>query len=256
MTKLCCESLKANIIAARDGSEPNLRKQLAYLYHIFDYYGWRDWLVTNLTVRIPNEEALLLAPFGLTFDEITPDNLIKIDFSGNIIDSKYGFQIDKSGIGVPCAIYRKHMNINCILHTHSDYGVAVSNLEQELLLLDQLAMMLAGKVAYHDSEKDQLDKLLHNIKGKYSLVLKNHGLVSIGPSIAETFWFHYYLEASCKVYILTTSSGSKINYPDKETVTNTADGYDLWRKHNVYPDLNHSELLFDSVKRKIGYIFG
>ena len=260
MSELNYALIKANIIAARDTGEANLRKQLAYLYRIFDYYGWCDLLLTHLSVRIPHEKALLIQPFGLTFNEVTPDNLIKVDFSGKIIDNKYGFEINKNGTAVHRSIYANRSEINCILHTHSHYGVAVANQEQDLLLLDQMTMMFAGKIGYHDFEtlftkNTKQEQLLHDMQGKYVMILKNHGLLSAGSSITEAFWFHYYLEASCKVHILTTSTGSKLQYPDKEIVVDTAAQYDLWRNHNDQVEVGNSDWLFDAAKRKIGYIF-
>lgn len=261
MNELNYQNIKNNIINARATDEQNLRKQLAYLYRVFDYYGWCDLIVTHLSVRIPNEEALLILPFGLAFDEITPENLVKVDFDGNIIDSKFGFQINKNGTTVHRAVYRNFPEINCILHTHSTYGVAVSNLDEELLLLDQIAMMFHGKIGYHDFETlfindNEQDHLLHDMQGKYSMILKNHGLISVGASITEAFWFHYYLETSCKLHVLTRSTGGKIKYPSEETVINTAAKYELWRNHNDHLEVSDSELLFDAAKRKIGYIFG
>lgn len=261
MSQLNYESVKKNIIAARSTDEVNLRKQLAYLYRIFDHYGWCDLIVTHLSARIPGEDALLILPFGLAFDEITPENLVKVDFDGNILDSKFGFQINKNGTTVHRAIYRHFSHVNCILHTHSTYGVTVSNLEEELLLLDQIAMMFDNKIGYHDFETlfindNEQDQLLHDMQGKYSMILKNHGLISVGTSITEAFWFHYYLETSCKLHVLTRSTGGKIKYPSLETVTNTAAKYELWRNHNDHLEVSDSELLFDAAKRKIGYIFG
>lgn len=261
MAELTYESIKANIFTARDISEANLRKQLAYLYRIFDYYGWCDLIVTHLSVRIPGEDALLILPFGLAFDEITPENLVKVDFDGNIIESSFGFHINKNGTTVHRSIYRYKPEVNCILHTHSHYGVAVSNQEQELLLLDQIAMMFEGKLGYHDFETlfindNEQDQLIQDMQGKYSMILKNHGLISVGSSISEAFWFHYYLETSCKLHILTASTGSKIKFPSPATITNTAAKYDLWRNHNDHIEVSDSELLFDAAKRKIGYIFG
>jgi ribulose-5-phosphate 4-epimerase/fuculose-1-phosphate aldolase len=260
MQNITYKQIESNIISSRGQTESNLRKQLAYLYRIFDYYGWCDLIVTHLSVRVPNEEALLILPFGLAFDEITPDNLVKVDFDGNILDSRYGFQINRNGTTVHRAVYRDFPDINCILHTHSTYGVTVSNLDEELLLLDQIAMMFDGKLGYHDFETlfindNEQDQLLHDMKGKFSMILKNHGLISVGKSIAEAFWFHYYLEQSCKLHVLTRSAGSNIKYPSPATVKNTAAKYEQWRNQNDHIPVSDSELLFDAAKRKIGYIF-
>src|SRR5271157_3176902 len=94
------KALITSIEEIRNPSEENLRKQLAYLYRIFDYYQWCDLIVTHLSVRIPGEDALLINPFGLTFKEITPENLVKVDFAGNIVESRLGFANNRNGTTV------------------------------------------------------------------------------------------------------------------------------------------------------------
>ena len=247
MQNITFKQIEENIISSRALNEENLRKQLAYLYRIFYHYDWCDLIVTHLSVRVPNENALLIIPFGLAFDEVTPDNLVKVDFAGNVITSHSGFSINKNGTTAHRAIYSKSQEINCILHTHSHYGVAVSNLEEDLLLLDQLAMMFHGKLGYHDFETlfindNEQDHLLKDMQGKSSMILKNHGLITVGKNITDAFWFHYYLETSCK--------------PSKATVENTAAKYEIWRNKNDHITVSDSELLFDAAKRKVGYIFG
>lgn len=260
MKSLNFGDIEKNIINSRATTEDNLRKQLAYLYRIFNHYDWCDLIVTHLSVRLTNENALLILPFGLAFDEITPDNLIKVDFDGKVLDSKYGFQINKNGTTVHRAIYRENPDINCILHTHSHYGVAVSNQAENLLLLDQIAMMFHGKVGYHDFETlfindNAQTHLQKDLRGKNSMILKNHGLISVGRDIMDAFWFHYYLETSCKIHILTRSAGTEIQRPSQATVENTAAKYEIWRNKNDHLSVSDSELLFDAAKRKVGYIF-
>lgn len=252
--------IESNIVNTRSIDENNLRKQLAYLYRIFYYYNWCDLIVTHLSVRVPNEMALLILPFGLAFNEVTPENLVKVDFEGNIIDSPCGFQINKNGSIVHRVIYKRFSDIACILHTHSPYGVTVSNLDEELLILDQISMMFYSKVGYHnfdtiftnDNEQKQLLNDMHN---KQCMILKNHGLISVGKNITEAFWFHYYLELTCKIHVLTRSTGSKIQYPLQNTIINTFNKYEIWRNKNDHIKVSDSELLFDAAKRQIGYIF-
>ncbi|MDF3054561.1 MAG: class aldolase [Gammaproteobacteria bacterium] len=260
MNSLSFNKIQENIIDARQTDEKNLRKQLAYLYRIFEYYGWCDLIVTHLSVRIPSENALLILPFGLSFDEVTPENLVKVDFDGNIIESPCNFNINQNGTTVHRGIYRNMPHIHAVLHTHSEYGVAVANLEDELLLLDQIAMMFYGKIGYHDFEtlfinNNEQEQLLHDMQGKSAMILKNHGLLTVGQSIAEAFWFHYYLESSCKRHVLTQSIGGKIKYPHPDTVKHTADKYEQWRNKNEHMAVSDSELLFDAAKRKVGYLF-
>ncbi len=134
--KLTFETISDNIRASREQTPENYRKQLAYLYRIFEHYGWCDLIVTHLSVRVPGENALLILPFGLSFDEVTPDNLVKVDFEGNILESRCGFNINKNGTTAHRMIYKNNPDVNCILHTHSHYGVAIANLTSDLLLLD------------------------------------------------------------------------------------------------------------------------
>lgn len=254
------DKIKENIIKSRENSEANLRKQLAYLYRIFDYYDWCDLIVTHLSVRVPNEDALLIVPFGASFDEVTPDNLVKVDFEGNVLESRAGFQINKNGTTVHRAIYKNLPHVNSILHTHSLYGTALSNLDVDFMMLDQISMMFHHKVGYHDFEKlfikdDEQMSLIKDMEGKNSVILKNHGLITVGSSIVEAFWFHNYLEKSCKLQMLTMSAGQKIKYPSAQTVDETAAKYELWRNKNDHIEVSDSELLFDAAKRKVGYIF-
>lgn len=255
------EQVRASAIASRANNEANLRKQLAYLYRIFNHYGWDDLIVTHLSVRLAEEEALLILPFGLSFDEITPENLIKVDFAGNILTSTQGFNINQNGTTVHRSIYKARPEINCILHTHSHYGVVMSSLQEELQFLDQIAMMFYNKLGYHDFEKlfindNEQQQLLHDIEGKNSMILKNHGLLSVGKTLVEAFWFHYYLELSCKNQVSALSTNSKLKLPDIEIIKATSHKYDTWRDKNEHVELSDSELLFEAAKRKVGYIFG
>jgi ribulose-5-phosphate 4-epimerase/fuculose-1-phosphate aldolase len=250
MKEITKDMIDASIKRAKEKTEANLRIQLAYLYRIFDYYSWCDLIVTHLSVRVPGENALLINPFGLSFKEITPDNLVKVDFNGNVLESKSGLPNNKNGSTVHRAIYRAKPEINCILHTHSHFGVAVASLEQELMLLDQIGMMFYGKVGYHDFEKlfindEKQQPLLDDIQNNHCMILKNHGLLTVGKNIAEAFWFHYYLETTCKNQVLTMSTGGKIHHASEEAIKKTAASYDGWR------DID-SELLFEAAKRLVG----
>lgn len=246
--------LQSHILAAAQPTEHNLRIQLAYLYRIFNHYQWSDLIVTHLSVRVPNEKALLINPFGLSFDEITPDSLVKIDFDGQILDSPLGFVNNKNGGTVHRAIYRNRPDIHCILHTHSHHGVAVSSLEEGLMLLDQIGMMFHGKVGYHEFETlfindEKQEKLLEDLGNHSVMILHNHGLLSVGSNIPEAFWFHYYLEHACKVQVMTMSTGGQIRLVSEQTVRETADRYTGWRAED-------SRLLFEAAKRQVGLVFG
>jgi len=250
MNKITKEMIDASIQKTKEQTEANLRVQLAYLYRIFDYYSWCDLIVTHLSVRIPGENALLINPFGLSFKEITPDNLVKVDLDGNVLESRSGLPNNKNGTTVHRAIYRAKPDIHCILHTHSHFGVAVSSLQQELMLLDQIGMMFYNQVGYHDFEKlfindDGQQALIADMKNYPCMVLKNHGLLTVASSIPEAFWFHYYLEYTCKIQVLTMSMGGKIHHASEEAIKQTAASYEGWKGAD-------SELLFEAAKRLVG----
>ena len=182
--------------------------------------------------------------------EITPDNLVKVDLDGNVLESKSGLPNNKNGTTVHRAIYSAKPNINCILHTHSQFGVAVANLDEKLMLLDQIGMMFYNKIGYHDFEKlfindDQQQALINDMQDYSCMILKNHGLLTVGHTIAEAFWYHYYLETTCKIQVLTLSTGGKIHHPSEEAIKQTAASYERWK--NV-----DSKLLFEAAKRLTG----
>jgi ribulose-5-phosphate 4-epimerase/fuculose-1-phosphate aldolase len=250
MNSITKEMIDSEIEKTKEQTEENLRIQLAYLYRIFDHYGWCDLIVTHLSVRIPGENNLLINPFGLSFKEITPDNLVKVDLDGKVLESRSGLPNNKNGTTVHRAIYRAKPAINCILHTHSHFGVAVASLEQKLMLLDQIGMMFYGKVGYHDFEKlfindDKQQALIDDMQSNYCMILKSHGLLTVGENIAEAFWFHYYLETTCQNQVLAMSTGGKIHHASEDAIKKTAASYDNWRDTD-------SELLFEAAKRQVG----
>ncbi len=250
MQPLTKDAIYTSIKAANEQTEANLRVQLAYLYRIFDYYSWCDLIVTHLSVRIPSENTLLINPFGLAFKEVTPENLIKLDMDGNILESKTGLLNNHNGSTVHRAVYRHNPNVNCIFHTHSHFGVAVSCLQEKLMLLDQIGMMFHNKVGYHDFEKlfvndETQQALIDDLKDNQCLILKNHGLLTVGSSITEAFWYHYYLEYACKIQVLTMSTGGKIQHVSQAAIEKTAASYDNWRDGD-------SQLLFEAAKRLVG----
>ncbi len=121
-------------------------------------------------------------------------------------------------------------------------------------------MMFHDKVGYHEFKTlfindNAQEELLSDMSGKQAMILKNHGLISVGKTISEAFWFHYYLETTCKIQVLTLSTGAKINYPDEGIVQHTAEKYDKWRNANDHISVSDSELLFDAAKRKVKYLF-
>lgn len=199
-----------------DKNESSLRIQLAAVCHLLEYYGWSDAILNHVTARLPeNQNQFLMNPFGLMYQEITASNLVKLDLNGSKIGDN-SWPVNKPGFILHSAIYEYRPDINCVIHTHTPYGVAISMLEKGLICSDQMAMLFHDSVGYHDFEgvvidEDEKTRIARDLGLNKSLILRNHGLVATGRTIAEAFWNYYYLEFACKTQIIALSSGMQIN---------------------------------------------
>lgn len=216
--------------------EWQVRVDLAAAYRLAHLYGWTTTLIYNhISARIPGpEHHFLLNPFGLRWDEVTASNLVKIDLDGNILDdTPHG--INKAGYTIHSAIHGAREDAMCVIHTHTEAGMAVSSLEDGLLFTNQDAMMFYGRVAYHDFEGIALDlsereRLVADLGAEETLILRNHGLLTTGGSVAEAWVRMYFLEKTCSAQLALLSaaaaSGQKIRFPSKEVCEHTAQQYE------------------------------
>ena len=201
--------------------DAELRVQLAAAYRLMDRFGWSELTETHISARLPNtEDYFLLNPYGMMFDEITASSLVKVDFTGNIIDNSE-WRINPTGFVIHSGVLNGRQDINCVLHTHSPYSTAVSMLECGLLPISQFALQFYNRVAYHDYEGLALDlsereRLIKDLGDKNVMVLRNHGLLTVGRTIAEAFTLMFYFEKACKVQILAQSTGSPLIIPSED----------------------------------------
>ncbi|NRB11332.1 MAG: class II aldolase/adducin family protein [Rickettsiaceae bacterium] len=191
--------------------------QLAAICHLIDHFGWSDMILNHVSAKIPegHTDTFLMNPYGLLYDEITASSLVEVDFAGNQVD-KSSLPVNKPGSILHSTIYQARSDINAVIHTHTPYGVALSMLEEGLILNDQMSMIFHNKIGYHDFEgiitsPAEKSRIAENLADNKCLILRNHGLVATGKSIAEAFWNYYYLEFACKTQILALSTGKKIN---------------------------------------------
>ena len=201
-------------------NEFDLRIELAAAYQLIDKFNLSDLISTHISVRLPDKKNhFLLNPFGKMFHEIKASNLVEVDLEGNVFGDSKG-SINPAAFFTHSAIYMARDDLNCVFHTHSRYGVAVSALECGLLPISQFAMQFYDRVAYLDYEgtfitsndRIRIGKTLGN---KPVMFLRNHGLLTTGRTIAEAFIRTFYLERSCEVQILAQSSGEKLVVPPK-----------------------------------------
>ena len=191
-----------------------LRRQLAAAYRLVDHFGWTELIYGHLTARVPGEQAhFLINPFGLNYDEVTASNLVKIDVDGNIIgESKY--PVNYAGFVIHSAIHMAHQaRHRVVMHTHTRAGMAVSATSEGLLPISMNATAFHGALAYHDYEGvslelDERPRLVQDLGDQTAMMLRNHGLLTTGRTVAEAFLRLYRLERACQIQIDAGAAGT------------------------------------------------
>ncbi len=181
-----------------------VRRDLAACYRLFVRFGWTDLIFTHLSARVPGSpNHYLINPYGLLFEEITASNLIKVAFDGTVVSGDH--PVNEAGHHIHSAILQARADIQVALHSHTRAGIAVSCQPDGLMLLSQQAMEVQQFICYHDytfSVDDPLTEcraLARDIGDKWLMVMRNHGLLAAGRSVAEAFYLLYTLENACKV---------------------------------------------------------
>ncbi len=189
------------------------RVDLAAAYRLVAHYGWDDLVFTHLSVRVPGPDRhFLLNPYGMMFDEVTASSLVKVDLGGNIVmESPY--RINPAGFTIHSAVHEAREDAHCVMHLHTIYGVAVSAQEHGLLPLSQQSLFPLASLAYHDYEglalnEEEKPRLVADLGDKNFLILRNHGLLTTGRTVADAFLGMYLLENSCRIQILAQSDGA------------------------------------------------
>jgi ribulose-5-phosphate 4-epimerase/fuculose-1-phosphate aldolase len=195
--------------------EWNLRVDLAAAYRLVAAYGWSDLVFTHISARIPGpEHHFLINPYGLMFDEITASSLVKIDQACNkVIESP--FPVNPAGFTIHSCIHQVREDAGCVLHTHSRAGVAVSAQKCGILPISQQSTFVLASLAYHDYEgvalrDDEKPRLQRDLGDRHFLVLRNHGLLTVGPTIADAFLSLYTFENTCRIQIDAQAGGELI----------------------------------------------
>jgi len=196
------------------------RVDLAAAYRLVALYGWDDLIFTHISARVPGDEHhFLLNPYGMMFDEVTASSLVKIDLAGNKVMASPYF-INPAGFTIHSAVHAAREDALCVMHLHTDYGVAVSAQKDGLLPISQQAMLALQSLAYHDYEglalnEEEKPRLVSDLGDKNHLILRSHGLLTIGRTAAEAFLAMFLLERACKIQILAQAGGAElVKVPD------------------------------------------
>ncbi|XP_048021194.1 alpha-adducin isoform X5 [Megalobrama amblycephala] len=205
--------LRGSDSIAYDKGEKLLRCKLAAFYRLADLFGWSQLIYNHLTVRLNSEqERFLIVPFGLLYSEVTASSLVKINLQGEIVDrGSTNLGVNQAGFTLHSAIYAARPDIKCIVHIHTPAGAAVSAMKCGLLPISPEALAL-GEVAYHDYHGILVDEeenvLIQKNLGPKSkvLILRNHGLVSVGETVEEAFYYIHNLVTACEIQVRTLAS--------------------------------------------------
>jgi ribulose-5-phosphate 4-epimerase/fuculose-1-phosphate aldolase len=202
------QSVRAQVSA----EEWAVRVDLAACYRLVAHYGWDDLVFTHLTARVPGpEHHFLINPYGMMFDEITASSLVKIDLEGNkVLPSPY--EINPAGFTIHSAIHAAREDAHCVIHLHTDAGVAVSAQRDGLLPISQTALFPLSSLGYHDYEgvalrDDEKPRLVADLGNHSVMILRNHGTLAVGPTVADAFMQMFVLERACRMQILAQSGG-------------------------------------------------
>lgn len=208
------------------------RVDLAACYRLVDLYGMTDMIANHISARVPDEEgAFLINAYGLFYEEITASSLIKVDLDGEVLAkpdfSALGqdFGINRAGYVIHSAIHRARPDVGCVIHTHTWAGMAVSAMNCGVLPLTQTAMRFA-RVGYHNYESvaialGEQERLVADLGDAEVMVLRNHGLLAVGPTIPEAFSNIYRIELACRAQIAAVSCQTELIVPANDVIART-----------------------------------
>lgn len=191
--------------------ELQLRRDLAAAYRLAALFGWDDTLYTHFSVRLPGdgEPRFLINPFGLFFEEIRASDLIVVDMHGKVVEGNADYNV--AGFTIHSAVHMARDDAHCVIHTHTLPGMAVAALDQGLLQLNQISTEFHGRLGYHDYEGVALDlderrRIQASLGDNIALMLRHHGLLSVGATVADAFYVMYYLNRACEIQLAATST--------------------------------------------------
>ncbi|MCZ8337003.1 MAG: class II aldolase/adducin family protein [Burkholderiaceae bacterium] len=210
---------QSTIRAQVSEQEWQLRVDLAACYRLIALHGWDDLVFTHISAKIPGpEHHFLINPYGLTFDEITASSLVKIDMQCNpVVPTPH--KVNPAGFVIHSAIHAAREDAGCVLHTHTRAGVAVSAMKRGLLPISQQATVIMNSLAYHDYEgiagrDDERPRLQQHLGTANYLMLRNHGLLTVGRTVGDAFLHMYTFESACQIQVGALAGGEVIEVGD------------------------------------------
>jgi len=235
--------------AGMSPEEWQARQELACAYRLFDHFGWHEIIFNHITLRVPGEEGrFLINPFGLLYREVKASNLVKIDIQGKIIgDSRH--PVNPAGFVVHSAVHANRPDAHCVMHTHTTAGMAVACQEDGLIFNNFTAVFFYDRLAYHDYEgitldTDECERLAADLGGRDAMILRNHGLLTCGTSVALAFARMHLLQRACEVQIASQAGGARPRLVPAEIAAKAA-----MQAERAYVEGTDADLQFAALQR-------
>lgn len=207
--------------------EWKVRVELAAVYRAMAWFGWDDLAFTHISARVPGKlDEFLINPYGMFFDEITASSLVRIDLEGNKLQDS-PFPVNPAGFMVHGAVHGARHDAGCVLHAHTASIGAVAALKEGVLPISQYSMYVVTSVGYHDfegvaQELDERPRIVGDLGEHRYLVLRNHGLLTLGPTVADAFLAMYLFEAVCKIQLSALATGRELTYVSEAVLSDIA----------------------------------
>ncbi|MDE2621088.1 MAG: class II aldolase/adducin family protein, partial [Sphingomonadales bacterium] len=201
--------------AGTDPATLQTRRALAACYRLVHHHRMSDLLASHISARIPGREGrLLINQFGTLFNEVTASNLVEIDYAGQVFEPA-GAEINPAGLLIHTAVHEGRHDVGCVIHVHSAAGVAVSAQADGLLPISQQALVVRERLAYHAYEgvallEPEKARLQADLGDKRVMILRNHGLLAVGETIGEAFFWLYTLQKACEIQVLAQAGGAAL----------------------------------------------
>ena len=216
-----------------------MRVDIAACYRLVALFGMNDLVYNHISGRVPGADGhFLINPYGYAYEEVTASSLVKIDFGGKLVlDSGTGLGINRAGFVIHSAVHKSRHDVDCVIHTHSAAGMAVSALKCGLLPLTQNAMFF-GEIGYHDYEGPAVDldeqaRLVRDLGKGAAMILRNHGLLTAGRSVCEAFVTMHWLERACQAQLAAMACNTELNLPDPKTIALTNERYKPGQRRKI-----------------------
>jgi ribulose-5-phosphate 4-epimerase/fuculose-1-phosphate aldolase len=212
-------SRKAEVSA----QEWQTRVDLAAAYRLVALFKWDDLVFTHISARVPGtEDQFLINPYGFMFEEITASSLVKVDMQGNKLEDT-PYPVNPAGFTIHSAIHGARHDVECVLHTHTLNGIAVSAQKDGVLPLSQQSIFVLSSLGYHDYEgvalrDDEKPRLVNDLGDRNFLMLRNHGLLTVGRTIADAFQSMYLFEAVCTIQVRAMAGGVPLTHVDPQII--------------------------------------